>query len=147
MPSIRMSHVGICVSDRVRSLRFYHDVLGFRFVSEQEVEGRRASTLLRLDDVGARAIFLEREGVRIDLLYYETPGHEGDRSPRAMNQLGLTHLSFRVDDLDATLAEFAEAGVAILPETRIDGPGRDTKAVFITDPDGTLIELSQQQGD
>ena len=120
MPSrMRMSHIGICVSDRVRSLRFYHDVLGFRYVSELEVDGRLPSTLLRLDDVDLRAIYLEREGVRIELLYYEAPGHKGDGFPRAMNQLGLTHLSLRTDDLDRTLAEFQSKDVKILQETRI----------------------------
>jgi catechol 2,3-dioxygenase-like lactoylglutathione lyase family enzyme len=147
MPRMRMSHIGICVSDRVRSLRFYHDLLGFRFVSELKVAGAPPSTLLRLQDVELRAIYLEREGVRIELLYYEAPGHRGDGNTRPMNQLGLTHLSLRTDDLDATLAELQEAGVEVLSDTRIDLPQNHTKAVFISDPDGTLIELVEQPGD
>ncbi len=147
MPRMRMSHIGICVSDRVRSLRFYHDVLGFRYVNELEVKGLPASTLLRLSDVSLRAIYLEREGVRIELLYYESPSQEGDGLPRPMNQPGLTHLSLRTDDLDRTLADFEEADVEILRETRIEIPEADTKAIFIADPDGTLIELVQQPGD
>ena len=126
MSHMRLSHIGICVSDRVRSLRFYHDLLGFRFVSELKVAGAPPSTLLRLPDVELRAIYLEREGVRIELLYYEAPGHQGDGSPRPMNQLGLTHLSLRTDDLEATLAELNEAGVEILADTRIDVPHRRT---------------------
>jgi catechol 2,3-dioxygenase-like lactoylglutathione lyase family enzyme len=64
-----------------------------------------------------------------------------------MNQLGLTHLSLRVDDLDAMLAEISAAGVRVLRETRIEIPAARTKAAFIADPDGTLIELVQQPGD
>jgi catechol 2,3-dioxygenase-like lactoylglutathione lyase family enzyme len=64
-----------------------------------------------------------------------------------MNQLGLTHLSLRVDDLDAFLRELAEAEVDVLEPTRIDVAPAKVKAVFITDPDGTLIELVQQPGD
>ena len=63
-----------------------------------------------------------------------------------MNRLGLTHLSLRVDDLDAMLAEVAGAGVRVLSETRIEITRAHTKAAFITDPDGTLIELVQQPG-
>lgn len=148
MPSrMRMSHIGICVSDRVRSLRFYHDVLGFRYVGELSDAGPFPSTLLRLDDVDLCAVYLEREGVRIELLYYESPGHKGDGFPRAMNQLGLTHLSLRTDDLDATLAELDGKDVKILHETRIDRPEMNSRAIFIADPDGTLIELVQQPGD
>jgi len=67
--------------------------------------------------------------------------------PRPMNQLGLTHLSFRVDDLAATLQMIEKAGFAVLERTRIDIPAFEAGAVFITDPDGTLIELVQSPGD
>lgn len=143
---MRMSHIGICVSDWKRSLRFYHDVLGFRYVHELQVKGEPSDTLLRLKDVALRAIYLEREGVRIELLHYDSPGHVGSAEPRPLNQLGLTHLSLRVDDLDAELAAFERAGVRVLRDTRIEVPAARSKAVFVTDPDGTLIELVQQPG-
>jgi catechol 2,3-dioxygenase-like lactoylglutathione lyase family enzyme len=129
---LRVSHVGICVSDWKRSLRFYHDVLGFRYVHELELSGEPASTLLQLEDLDFRAITLEREGLRIELLHYE---------------LGLTHLSLRAEDLDAILSELEGAGVDVREQTRIDVPEANAKAVFISDPDGTLIELVQQPGD
>ena len=99
MAQLRVSHVGICVSDWKRSLRFYHDVLGFRYVHELELSGEPASTLLQLEDLEFRAITLEREGLRIELLHYERPGHVCGQIPRPMNQLGLTHLSLRAHDL------------------------------------------------
>ena len=147
MAQLRVSHVGICVSDWKRSLRFYHDVLGFRYVRELELSGEPGSTLLQLEDVDFRAITLEREGVRIELLHYERPGHVCGQIPRPMNQLGLTHLALRVDDLDATVKELEEARVDVREETSIEVPEANAKAVFITDPDGTLIELVQLPGD
>jgi len=54
-----------------------------------------------------------------------------------MNQLGLTHLSLRVDDLVGLLASLRAAGVRILDRTRIDIPAFEAGAVFVTDPDGT----------
>jgi catechol 2,3-dioxygenase-like lactoylglutathione lyase family enzyme len=147
MAQLRVSHVGICVSDWKRSLRFYHDVLGFRYVHELELSGALASTLLQLKDVNLRAVTLEREGVRIELLHYEEPGHVRGQIPRPMNQLGLTHLSLRVDDLVAIVREFEEAGVDVHEQTRIDVPEANAKAVFIADPDGTLIELAERPGD
>ncbi len=147
MPRLRMSHIGICVSDWKRSLRFYQDVLGFRYVHELEVKGEPSDTLLQLNHVDLRAVYLEREGVRIELLHYASPGHTGDATPRELNRLGLTHLSLRVDGLDAVLAELREAGVNVLSHTQIEIPEAEARAVFITDPDGTLIELVQQPGD
>ena len=142
-----MSHIGICVSDWEHSVRFYRDVLGFRYTRELQFAGEPSGTLLRLKDVDFRAIYLERDGVCIELLHYASPGHVGDGSPRAMNALGLTHISLRVDDLEAFLPELERAGVQVLRHTRIDIPEAATSAVFIADPDGTLIELVQQPGD
>lgn len=147
MPQLRVSHIGICVSDAERSLRFYRDVFGFRPVGEIAVRGEPGDTLLRLKDVDLRAIYLEREGVRIELLVYASPGHTGGGAPRAMNALGLTHLSLRVDDVDAFLPRLGPAGGSVLADTRIDIPEVQTRAIFVTDPDGTLIELVQQPGD
>lgn len=144
---MRVDHIGICVSDWKRSLRFYHDVLGFRYVHEREAKGEPSDTLLRLTGVSVRQVYLEREGVRLGLLHYDSPGHTGDGEPRPMNQLGLTHLSLRVADLDAVLAEIEAVGVRVLRDTRIEIPAARSKAAFVTDPDGTLIELVQQPGD
>ena len=147
MTFLRLTHIGICVSDWERSLRFYRDVLGFHYRSELQVAGEPSNTLLQLDNVELRAIYLERDGTRIELLHYASPGHRGDGSLRPMNQLGLTHLSLRVDNLAATLADLTKAGVRILERTHIDIPAFEAAAIFITDPDGTLIELVQSPGD
>lgn len=144
---LRLTHIGICVSDWERSLRFYRDVLGFKYLSELQIAGAPTDTLLRLNNTELRAIYLERDGTRIELLHYASPGHQGDGRPRAMNQLGLTHLSLRVDNLAATLEMLQQGGVRILDETHIDFPAFEAGAVFITDPDGMLIELVQAPGD
>jgi glyoxylase I family protein len=144
---LRVSHIGICVSDWRRSLRFYHDILGFRYLHELEVSGEPASRLLQLEKVELRAVYLEREGLRIELLHYEQPGTVSGPTPRPMNQLGFTHLSLRVDDLDEVVKELSEAGVEVRDDTRIELPAAHTKAVFISDPDGALIELVEQPGD
>ncbi len=147
MSFLRLTHIGICVSDWRRSLRFYRDVLGFHYLSELQIAGEPTDTLLGLKDVALRALYLERDGTRIELLHYASPGHRGDGAARPMNQLGLTHLSIRVDDLNATVQGLQAAGVRILEPTRIDLPAFQAGAVFITDPDGTLIELVQAPGD
>jgi len=147
MSFLRLTHIGICVSDWERSLHFYRDVLGFTYRSELRVAGEPSDTLLQLRNVDLHAIYLERDGTRIELLHYASPGHRGDATPRPMNQLGLTHLSLRVDNLAATLDELRQAGVRVLDTSRIDIPTFEAAAVFITDPDGTLIELVQSPGD
>ncbi|HVM97114.1 MAG TPA: VOC family protein [Candidatus Acidoferrales bacterium] len=147
MALVRLTHIGICVSDWQRSLHFYRDLLGFRYLSELQIGGEPTNTLLQLNDVDLRALYLERDGTRIELLHYASPGHCGDATPRAMNRLGLTHLSMRVDNLAQTLTTLEQAGVQVLTASRIDIPAFEAGAVFVTDPDGTLIELVQAPGD
>jgi catechol 2,3-dioxygenase-like lactoylglutathione lyase family enzyme len=147
MPVLRLSHIGICVSDLDRSVRFYRDLLGFQRLSELEIGGEATSTLLQIDDVDLHAVYLERDGTRIELLYYKRPGASGDGSPRPMNQLGLTHLSLRVDHFADLLERLQSAGVRVLEKSRIEIPAFEAAAVFVIDPDGTLIELVQAPGD
>lgn len=147
MPVLRFTHVGICVADLERSIRFYRDLLGFHLRSELRVQGEPSRTLLRLPEVDLHAVYLERDGMRIELLHYEAPGATGSIEPRPMNGRGLTHLSLRVDDLAGLVVALATAGVRVLEDSRIDIPAFSAAAVFVCDPDGTLIELVQSPGD
>jgi len=147
MAILRLTHVGVCVSDLERSLRFYRDGLGFRERSRLEVAGEPAATLLRIAAVELTAVYLERDGTCIELLHYRAPGDLPAESPRPMNRLGLTHLSLRVDALDATLRDLRALGAGLVERSRIDLPAVGTAAVFVTDPDGTMIELVQAPGD
>ena len=58
-----------------------------------------------------------------------------------MNQVCLTHLSFLVTDLAATLERLRALGARVLDETRLAREGAGPEAIFVTDPDGTRIEL------
>ena len=143
----RLSHIGICVSDLARSVEFYRDLLGFRELSRLEVSGKEAAQLLALEDVELEAVYLERDGTRIELLHFSRPGESAGETPRPMNRPGLTHLSLRTEDLDATLRRLEASGIAALPGTHIERPEFETAAVFVSDPDGTRIELVQSPGD
>jgi catechol 2,3-dioxygenase-like lactoylglutathione lyase family enzyme len=146
VPLIRLTHVGICVANMERSLRFYRDLLGFGFEHDLHVEGEPSDTLLQLRGVVLDAAYLARDGVRIELLRFASPAPPAPRV-RSMHEHGLTHLSFRVADLDATLTALRAAGERILEETVIRIPEFGAAACMIVDPDGQLIELVQSPGD
>ena len=143
----RLSHIGICVANLEQSLVFYRDGLGFRERSKLDISGPPVDALLQVPQTQLNAIYLARDGTRIELLYFKEPGHEGDGSARPMNRLGLTHLSLRVADLAATIADLAKLGGRVMKETRIDNPRFEAGAVFVCDPDGVRIELVEQPGD
>jgi lactoylglutathione lyase len=146
LPIQRLSHVGICVADLERSLRFYRDLLGFTAEHDLEVAGEPTDTLLRMQDTRLQAVYLTRDGVRIELLHFASPPAPPRRA-RVMNEPGLTHLSFRVADLQAAVRELRAAGERVLDETVLDFPAFESAACFVVDPDGQLIELVQAPGD
>src|SRR5215472_4632635 len=136
----RVGHLGICVADLPRSLRFYRDLLGLQELSRLEVAGTHADRLLGLQNVKLRAVYLERDGMRIELLAFASPEPQAAPVPRPVNQLGLTHLSLRVSGLASLVQDLRAAGVLVLEGTEIH-PFAGSAAIFITDPDGTRIEL------
>ena len=138
-----IAHIGICVSDLARSRRFYCDALGFKEVAKLQTSSAPTHQLLKMADVDLHALFLERDGLRIELLYYVRPGATAGERPRPMNQLGLTHLAIRVDDLDATIAALQRAGASWIEGTTIDNPEFQARAAMVVDPDGTRLELIQ----
>ncbi len=143
MALLGFSHLGICVRDLDRSRRFYVDVLGFTQLYELDILGDEvAATMERTGPF--RSAMLLRGDVRIELLQWlHEPTGSGQR--KAMDELGFTHLSFRVDDVrELTDAVRAAGGEVHEGTLSVMGDGGDPAAVqliYCTDPDGTRIEL------
>ena len=142
-----LSHIGLCVADLEAALPFYTRGLGFREVHRLSVSGPHAEQLLGLPDLQLEVVYLERDDTCIELLHYPSPGHTGEPSARPMNARGLTHVSLRTDDLDADIAALRGLGGSVLEETRIENPAFSARCIFVTDPDGTRIELVERPGD
>jgi len=80
------SHHGICVADLDRSLRFYTEALGFTKAEDFTV-GSEFAALMGLDDVQLTSQFLEKDGVRLELLFFGTPEAIGEATMRPINKL------------------------------------------------------------
>ena len=93
-------HVAIIVSDYEKSKDFYVNKLGFEIVRENFREERNDWKLdLRVGE-GADAIELE--------IFAEPNPPKRVNRPEAC---GLRHLAFRVDDVEATVAELEQMGI------------------------------------
>lgn len=134
------------MTDLARARSFYTEGLGFVEVSSLQVSGEPAASLLQIPGVDLEAVYLERDGVRIELLHYRKPGVIEVGAPRPMNEPGLTHFSFQVDDVEATAEKLTGLGGRSLPETRVEISGVGVVAMFVLDPDGTRIELVYAAG-
>jgi len=143
---VKFSHIGICVSDLERSVRFYCEGLGFELVQSHTV-GQEFGRLMELDDVVLQSRFVSRDGISVELFHFDSPGHSGEPERRPMNQLGITHLSLRVGDLDAVAHVIESLGGTVLGGTRTTFGSSDAlDFVYCTDPDGVRIELMHIPG-
>jgi len=136
-----VNHVGLCVHDIDRSRRFYEELLGFAFEHEIAPPDDPTGKLLRLDPpLGLRAVYLRKDGFRLELLAYESSGSRRPARERPMDEPGLTHISMGTADVAGLLERVEALGGTVLDDTDIG------LAVFIRDPDGQLIELLETKG-
>jgi lactoylglutathione lyase len=129
------NHVGLCVADRERSRRFYEGLLGFQFWWELDAPDDGTARLLSLEQpVGLHATYLVRDGLVLELLDYSGRLVQAG-AERVMDQVGLTHISFSVSDLEDVLKQVKDFGGAV-----VDGTV-SAQSAMIRDPDGQLLEL------
>jgi catechol 2,3-dioxygenase-like lactoylglutathione lyase family enzyme len=137
---VQFSHVGQCVRDLDATRAFYVGVLGFEEVLDLDVSGSKSATLLRLHDpVALRAVYLRRDDFVLELLEFTEPEPLPVRA-RPIIEPGLTHISFGVEDLDDACAAVVAHGGTVLADSRLPN------AVFVTDPDGQVLELLEGTG-
>lgn len=144
------SHIGIVVTDLDRSVRFYTDVFGFAELYRLDFDNDEVAATM--EQKGAfRSAMLVRDDVRVELLQWVDVAMTGSGERKPMTELGFTHLSFRVDDVDGLTEAIVAAGGAVHEHTRtILGESADGAAprfIYLTDPDGTRIELMQNVPD
>lgn len=144
------SHIGIGVTDLDRSIRFYCDVFGFVQLYRLDFSDNEVAATMEQEGAFTSAMLL-RGDVRIELLQWIDVPATGSRTRKPMTELGFTHLSFRVDDLDELTEAIVAAGGSLIEETRtVLGDPADptaTRLIYLTDPDGTRIELMQNVPD
>ena len=130
------NHTGQAVSDPDRSMRFYQEVLGFRYWYQVSPDDASVGKLCSLPPpLGVTAYYLKLDGFVLELMHYSAPGGAAPYRPRTMNEPGLTHLSISVDDVRDTAKKATRYGGQIVEESDVG------VAIFIRDPDGQLLEL------
>ena len=131
------------VRDVERAKAFFA-VLGFKEAISVVIAGEPFASYMGVAGIEAEHVTLVLDGVEprteIQLLKYRHPAPLPDPHIRELNKLGMNHICFAVDDIDAEVAKLKAHGF----KTRnaiMDFHAR--KLVFIDGPEGVTIELSQ----
>lgn len=118
-------HIAIIAGDYDRSKQFYTEVLGLEPIREVYREARNSWKL----DLAVNGQYL------IELFSFPDPPPRPSR-PEAM---GLRHLAFSVENLDAAISSLNRKGVEVEPVRIDETTGK--RFSFFQDPDGLPIEL------
>jgi catechol 2,3-dioxygenase-like lactoylglutathione lyase family enzyme len=128
----RSHHIALSVRDLEATIAFY-GTFGFE-------------PMFRMDDVDLSIVHLTRpDGVGLELFRYAENAESAARHARPgndMEDIGVKHMAFAVDDLDAVHAEFGRIGYAI---TEIRHGRADVDFFFIADPDGIWVEIVRDE--
>jgi len=130
---VQVDHIGIAVASLDESLKFYTDMLGMKLHGTETVEEQKV-----------RTAFLPLGSTEIELL--ESTAPDGPIAKFIENKgQGIQHIAFRVDDIDAALAELKEKGVRLIDEKPRYGAG-GARIAFLHPKatNGVLIELCQR---
>ena len=131
-------HVGIVVKDLELSSFFYKNLLGFVEVKEAREQRGFIDKILALNDSNLITLKLKCfDGQLIELLYFDEYIFSKDKE---INEVGLTHIAFTVEDIDLIYKKLTDNGIVFLSSPQIS-PDNYAKVVFCRAPEGTYIEL------
>ena len=125
-----LDHIGIAVRDLEDALAFYRDALGLDIAGVEEVPSQHV-----------RAQFVPVGEATLELLEATAPESPIARSIERRGP-GIHHLTLRVDDLAAVLAQLKTRGVRLIDEVPRQGAG-GSRVAFIhpSAAQGVLVEL------
>ena len=130
---VTIDHIGIAVTSISEALAFYRDALGLEVQAPEDVTSQRV-----------RAHFIQTGESALELLEATS-----DDSPiakyLAKRGPGIHHVTLRVDDISAALAQLKARGVRLIDEAPRPGAhGSQVAFVHPSSTHGVLIELKQR---
>lgn len=141
----RMDHVGIIVDDLAAAIAFFVD-LGFELSGQLQMEGRTVDRLIGLDGVRTNFAFVRTPdgSGQLELIKFLSPVHDGENPLAPANALGLRHIAFQVENIDAIVAGLKARGAELVGE--LVQYEESWKLCYVRGPEGIIVELAEQIG-
>jgi catechol 2,3-dioxygenase-like lactoylglutathione lyase family enzyme len=140
-----MDHIGVIVDDLEAAIAFFVD-LGFEASDRIQMEGRTVDRLIGLDGVKTEFAFVRTPdgSGQLELIKFLTPAHQDGDSHAPANALGLRHIAFAVENIDAIVAGLKARGAELVGE--LVQYEDSWKLCYVRGPEGIIVELAEQIG-
>lgn len=133
-------HVGLVVNNLDASLHFWCEIMGFVVVRTMEESGPHIDAMMGIQGVQVTTVKISAaDGNILELLKFHSHPHTAKWEGQPYST-GLTHIALTVQDLKETLCRLETANIIISNEPQLSSDG-NVKVVYITGPEGVLIEL------
>jgi catechol 2,3-dioxygenase-like lactoylglutathione lyase family enzyme len=141
----RMDHVGIVFNDLASAKAFFVE-LGLELQGEGTVEGGWVDRVVGLEGVRVEFAMMETPDGhgRLELVKFHSPSVRGGDPHAPANTLGLRHLTFAVDDIDAVVASLRAHGAELVGE--VENYEDIYRLCYVRGPEGIIVELAEQIG-
>jgi catechol 2,3-dioxygenase-like lactoylglutathione lyase family enzyme len=135
----RIDHVGVIVNDLPAAKAFFLD-LGL----EVQGEGEWLDQIVGLNGVKTAFVFLGMPDgqTNLELIKYYKPSDEKDLQQPLANTLGIRHIAFVVEAIEAVVAKLKEQGKEVFGE--IQNYENMYKLCYVRGPEGIILELAEQ---
>ena len=147
-----VSHIAVCVADLEKSLEFYRDTLGLvvqmhttqQMAHRQGAESADMYERPRKARTVANIYFDDPSSPQPFLVLTSHPGDEVSGQPIKLDQRGISHISFGVENVKSYADELISKGVELAGtiEDFTDDAG-DIRTFFVYDPDGILVQFDE----
>ena len=140
-----MDHVGIVVDDLPAAIEFFVG-LGMELRGEGSVQGEMVDRIVNLDGVHTELAMLgTAEGdADIELVKFLSPPTEDGDPGAPSNTLGIRHLAFVVEDVEALVADLQARGGELIGE--LVRYGNSYRLCYVRGPEGIIVELAEKLG-
>ena len=140
-----MDHVGIVVDDLAAAIDFF-SAIGLELEGEGEVGGDWVDRIIGLEGVRSNIAMLKTPdgNSRVELSRFQSPTAEADDAQAPANRLGLRHIAFAVEGLDAILERLQARGATLVGE--IERYEDFYRLCYVRGPEGIIVELAEELG-
>src|SRR3712207_5157549 len=139
----RIDHVGVIVHHIPAAKALFLD-FGLELQGEGALEGAWLEQAVELNEVKTSFAFLRvPDGqANIELIMFHTPSDENGIQQPLANTLGIRHIAFAVEDIEAVVAKLKEKGTETFSEIQ-DFEGK-YNLCYVRGPEGIILELAEQ---
>ncbi len=139
----RLDHVGVIVQDLAAAKKFFLD-LGLEVQGEMGLESELLDAVTGLKDAKTEMVMMQTPDgeATLELAKFIRPADDKGIQKASANTLGLRHVCFAVEDIEAIIAKMKKKGVKTFSE--IQNYENMYKLCYLHGPEGIIVELAEK---